>query len=551
MRIEGDRFELSLPASFVRTAKLPLLLDPLLGSLVNTVDLGYSVAEPDIAYGPHGVAGPFTPAPNSFGLAFERRWSSADVDIYFALLNAKGAILGSPKILEGSSLPISALPAVGYGRANAQYLVAWEQTSTAGGQTDVYCRQIQTSGSMTATVAIASSTANESRPQLASDPNTSDDEILVVYQVPLGIEAAQITLSATAAPFVFDKTAIAGDFDLITTSPQISASGGSVGHFLITWVQRTITQDNSDIAYRLVDSNLTLLGQEQWVFLNGPDDTKPRVDGDGQTFLIAFERGTSASDLLHDIEALRVEYDLAGNLLSQTSLSIDVDLERDRNPAVAFAGNRFYVAWEDSYNSVGYHIAYVSLDADAKSLCSTKELIAPTGDTNTFPEFAPHVAGGGSAGFADLVFQRKETSASLPKIVFQPIGAKLGLVTSLGGGCGTGGNLQTVGDALVGSPQFQLSLSGADPLALAGIYNVNVPGTPIACGGCSLTPFFLVGVTPIVNGVATKSLPIPCKPNLAGAIIEMQWTVLSTAASPCPLFANLGFSDRVQLTIGS
>jgi hypothetical protein len=46
-------------------------------------------------------------------------------------------------------------------------------------------------------------------------------------------------------------------------------------------------------------------------------------------------------------------------------------------------------------------------------------------------------------------------------------------------------------------------------------------------------------------------LPIPCRTTAIGAQLIVQWTVLLTSASPCFLAANVSFSDRLLVTIGS
>jgi hypothetical protein len=46
-------------------------------------------------------------------------------------------------------------------------------------------------------------------------------------------------------------------------------------------------------------------------------------------------------------------------------------------------------------------------------------------------------------------------------------------------------------------------------------------------------------------------VPIPCDLSLLGGVVQVNWTVLPTLGSPCPIFANISNSNRLSLTIGT
>ncbi len=49
--------------------------------------------------------------------------------------------------------------------------------------------------------------------------------------------------------------------------------------------------------------------------------------------------------------------------------------------------------------------------------------------------------------------------------------------------------------------------------------------------------------------IASQSLSIPCRPELAGKVVYLQRTLLLTSATPCGLSPNVSTSDRLALAL--
>ncbi len=540
MRLVGNQFELSLPAEWVAQAELPLVLDPIFGSIVSLTPGSYIASNPDMAYGEKPTA--------VQAVAFERVYSSTDTDIYNIELSSNVLINSGIKILEGNILPTSANPAIGFSRLHRQYLTVWEQRDFSGDTGDIYGRSTFLSGQLSNAIPIASSSLSEINPRVGSEATFLDDDVIVVWNTVGAIKATQVTLLEGVHPFTLGEVTIESSTNNSEAYPDISASGGTTGVYVIAW-EKDYGLDR-DIGLQAFDRNLNSVSDKVYLPTIGPDEIRVSVDGGDGVFMLAYMRDAALGLENYDIHAVRVLFSSAQGLTGFQTVLIDpADNELDRHPAVGFTGNRFYVAWEDTYNGAGYDIVYVGLDASGLEICEPRSPVTSTGDTNVFPDFAPRFAGGGEGNIADLIFQRKITSGSDPQIAYRSLGTLGGPVTNTGGGCGATGTIELDGEFFVGNQDIKLRLKDIDPGASLAILNWGAPSLPVSCGSCLFKPFKnVIFVTPI-QGQASVAFPLPCAPVLANKTAEFQWTVLFTGASPCAVSPNISHSDRIEAVI--
>ena len=541
MRIAGHELELRLPASFVAEAELPLVLDPLIGGFQDVAGSSIDYLYPDAAYGARGLT--------RYGVTWERRWSGTDVDVMFVELDEDLVQVGGQKILEGFIEPLSIAPAIAFNNQTNQFLVVWEHYATPASFSDVYARQVFASGALSSTIPVAQGSGRQFAPDVGSEATTLDNEVLVVWNDDGEIKGAQVAVDEGFTPFPFGPVTIESTTGLTVSRPRISESGGSSGRYLVTWT-KSFGIDR-DVGMRVVDRNQNLLGTSRYLSTIGPNESFHDVDGDGSTFLVAYERDPVLAAFDRDIYARRILVDGSGVVDLTLELTIDApDGEDDRRPAVGFAGNRFYVAWEDPFSNPFFvDLAYVGLDPGATQVAEPKTFVTVDGNQNTYAAFAGRPAGGGANGRADFVFQRDSGVDVGENIEIQALGTEGGIVANLGGGCGGAGSISIDGDLLVGTPAYDVRLDGAPPEAAIAILNVNQIGQLSICGPCVVNPYQFLWVRSIDGGSAKKILSVPVGPQWNGLTFEYQWTVLFTGASPCPLAANVSFTDRLRGTI--
>ena len=553
---DGEHLELRLPAAFVDRAAMPLVLDPVFGSLVEVeVDAFSDDTNVDVA---------FDATNQRYLFVWEKWYSGDDPDIHGQLVNTSGAFFGALQIYEGSVLPRGTNPTVANVSTTDSFLVAWQQSSVSiVGPWEITCRRHAASSLGFSSAVDLTSGGNCIEPD-AGGERSADDEALVVYnRQGEGIRSIQVNVTAIGTPFVQNEVTVSTDPD--DRKPAISKSGGTTGRYVVAWERYFIFDGDHDIVVRGVDRNNNLLGSE---FLLAStiaiDEQDPDVDGDGTSFLVAFERedgpeGTGDND----IHANKLTY--VGSTLTfdggETLVEGDVG-DNEVDPAVAFCGPKYYVAWSDEDTGLfgglfDYDIAYSALDPDDCTLCEIETFVGGSFDQNSRPELAARLSGGdtsSSSDFIALAWNRLDDGLPFDgDIVMQQLDGvgPTQAISNLGGGCGNEGVISVVGEVSVGSPSYEVRIDGGDPTAAIGFLNIAFPMPFVPCDTCLWSPFDVVFTKFLSGGSGSQVLNVPCKPNLAGASVDFQWTMLFTTLSPCSLSANVSLSDILRVTIGA
>ncbi len=528
LRLDGTELELVLPASLVDGAAYPLLLDPLVGTTETLSSTG-AVSSPAVAYDLSN---------DVYFVAWDHEPGGGLHELRGALVDAAtGSMTGSSLIGVDNSLEYQA--SIGNLNASDRFLLAYH--SDSGG---VPFAEVRAYGISAATgfqsggyTVIGTGNSAHSRPDVGGVRNSSNDKALVVWKEDgFGIRGAQVTLEPTGAP-VLDATFTVTS-DPVDDRPAVSHAGGDLGSaYAVVW------ERSGHVWGLAIDSDGIVLAPELQITspigLNGK--SQPDVDGNGTDFVVAWEREETVGSAFSDVYAAPVTFN--GSALTVGAIvPIEAAVGDDeRNPSVAYAGDKSFVAYVDTD---GTDNVYVKGVVTATAAICEAEMALNTSAEDRSPELASEWAGGQDAGDGLYVAWRGD----------EILGQRLeafggGVITDLGGACSGGGTMTASGVAAVGNADFKLKVAGAGaPIVMLSI---SLPTLPFICGSCETIAFasFLDVVAPTLAGDASLAVPSPFDMNLAGVQVHAQFTAIGTAGAPCVLLPNLASSNRLEIGI--
>ena len=551
LRLAPDALEIVLPASFVATAELPVVVDPLIGVEYVASTGSYDADQVDIAFGDSFY--------DEYAVTYCRYYSATDPDIMAVTYVDYGSVGLAAFAIESTIGTFDQEPSIAYNAGEEQFAVAWERSSSPGTFRDVYISSFDAnSGIVQSKVVVAASFfIDEHAPDVGGEELDGFDHVIVAYDIGADIRTSLVQILDDATPVLISTATILDATSAPYDKPAITKSGGGPGVYAVA-AQRDYTEDR-DIHVALVDYQGTVLGEEAYVTTVGPDEENPDIAGDGEEFLLVFQREGILGDGDNDILARKLVYDSISDNLLFDGFEIEIDADVDDNevePAVGLCGGEYLIAWADQYfgGSI-YDIYGVSLSTQTCLVCEPDMLIGYADNTMRRPEIGSRQAGGElSLGQAAIAFDHD--SYELDEVMFS-VWQNDGLgstIENLGGGCGDVGAVSFDGSLAIGGPGYTVRLNGIDPGASVGLLNLSVPAPFNPCGTCLATPLqwlFVVPTIPTTDGFdeAKKSFGIPCKPTLEGVSLDYQWTVLLTPSSPCPLVANISISDAMRVTL--
>lgn len=557
--LDGDSLWLRLPADFVENASYPLVLDPLIGS-VGTVATSGDAASPALA---------FHPGLNQFLAAWSVDVSSTQAELRAQRLDLSGNPLGGVIIVQQAfSDTLARDPAVGFNRDAGTFLVAYRLANFLFGPYGISARSVDpASGTASNATTIANSSAvTGTELAIGSEhvPGTGDVS-LIVYSSDDGanVKLARVQPGAFGVPTLLSTSNPPNQSTFGNDQPTISHTGGNGGLYLLAWRNRGLIGDT--VLCQVVRRDGTYPGASQLLTLPSFNSVlRPSVDGfpassTNGRWLLAAQTPETAGATLHDVRAWSLAFD--GTTLSVPAGPVVVEGgagDDEIEPAVVWMGSKAFVAWADAGGTFDYDIFVKGVDPTTCVECESVVAAGILTGFNRAPAIAGELPTGGGNGDDRALILWERIPLTLPlNADIQSRGVVLasqnGSAVSQGGGCGGGGSSGVNQSPSIGVGGFACTLSGADPLAPVAILNIAINGAalPIPCGACLIEPFFITTTVPVAAGSASVQLPIPCRTTAIGAQLIAQWTVLLTAGSPCFLAANVSFSDRLLVTIGS
>ncbi|MEM7305287.1 MAG: hypothetical protein AAF682_01390 [Planctomycetota bacterium] len=535
LRLVGeDTLELVLPSSFVDAAAYPLVVDPLIGSVVAIDDNVWNDDNPDVA------------ASNSSGSRFlvvwQRIFSIGDTDIRGYRLDDSGGYVGSLLFLENDDDVNSDTPTVAHVAVSERFFVAWTESVNIFSPFNLRGRAVDAdNGSTSPAITIASSTSNQFAPDIGGERTIVDNDAYVVWvEQGFGIQGQQITVPVVGDPFPIGAVdLIADDFGGgFYQNPAISKSAGDVGRFMLAF------ENGDDILFRTITRNGDLEGGAILLgaVVGGPH-AAPACDGDGTDFMMVWERGENFSLDSTDIYGMSVSFADGGLRVNSFEPVENNEDDDESQPDVAYTGGQYAVAYTDTDTTDNMYIK--SIEPFSCLLCENEDVVSATSDTHQEASLTSYYSAGLPDSEVFLVWNAFNSDGNgdvLAHVYDSPKGQQ-----SLGGECGGGGRALTP-CPYSGNANFALQLRQAEQLTPAYVV-LSFAQSPVGCGSCTLWPslaapqVFFAGIT---DQYGSLSLPVALPSGTTGVQFTTQWGVLS--GTTCGLF-DIDLSNGVQTEV--
>lgn len=542
--IVGGVVELSLPASFVDGAVLPLVLDPLVGSVFNAFTTDLDDRDPDVAYDVTN---------DVFLVVFERIFSATDTDIHGQRVSGAGALVGGRVFIENATTN-EFDPKVANINLRDRFVVVYVRAG------DIKGRFVNAA---TAAVLpefdVAVGTDNQTSPDIGGEATTSDDDAICVWwnTTQNRIEACQIAVNSDDSVLVWDLTTIYQSATVTPGYPRISKSGGSTGNHCIVF-ERTFSSTDRDPAMSIVSRELTFLDTLRSLTGATTDQRFPSVDGDGRHWVVAWQQAEAAYPGKWDIDCCAVSWNPAAGGTVQGRLdtgvvSVTADANDDEYTAsVIWVGGSVLVGWTDQ-DGTAYNSYFRSLDPFTCLACEAGQLwLSGSQAWDYWFKGCSKASGGGSEREALLVIESNTgVSPTTSNIEAQQWRSDDGIRTSLGGGCGADAGDIYATCARTGNADFRVRLL-SDLASAAAVLVVSRDRINLPCGSCRLVPDpytgFVVFATTNAFGQAEYATAIPNSAGIAGIVFHAQWLVAEPISPGCSLFGS-DMTRAISLTI--
>jgi hypothetical protein len=383
LRYDGATLELVLPGAFVDAAAYPLVLDPLIGAAFPIPGLGdRDEGWPDVAYD----------ATNQLYLVvWHREFSVGDYDVHAQRVSTTGALVGGIVFIENAFNTVAFFPSVGSVRSAQRFFVAWQQL-TDDGTWDVFARAVGASDGSTSSTVPVSTEATYADVCGTRWAAGGAFPIVVYKQQSSGIGSSTFVVPVTGDPTWISSGVVTADNR--ATKPSISKSIGGSGFAFVAYEFYT-SPSNWDVHGALLNANGTKVAGPQALAESLDLEWEANVDGDGSSWLVAYQQAPSGSD--YEIMCLRVDASsapasfqvVATNALTQDSVG-------QYRPSVAWTPGKAFVAWSQVYSSGDLDVYALGVDP---SDCSISEAAltldySPTWDAE--PQLASQFSGGGT-----------------------------------------------------------------------------------------------------------------------------------------------------------
>jgi hypothetical protein len=548
-RWRDGAIEITVPEAFVADAKLPLVIDPVIGTVATVFSGTPLLGESDLC---------FSEADRRYTVCFELVYSATDTDVYVHDLDADGIpIAGSIAPIDVSTVSWQA-PRIANSALSGRNLVV-AQVSTGNLSPFVIRGRTRSAAELGPQFTVedqTNSAGDKIRPDVGGDGHlaaptyftvvwervftTSDHDI---HGVQLGNELTPVR--RTTAPILFDNSGS------LETEPQISnGAGAPIPDATAQWW--TVVWRRSTSVGQIFASTLRWDGLRGSTYLAGSGDvllgwpsvsTLTMPDAQGNAFaLIAWEHGflTDGGDT-NDIDVVLCTrqgpvspvYDLQV-LEGDTTARLWDQFQ----PRVASDGCRFVVAYGDDYADSGdLDVRVTTLHAlppstgGAWALGISEARAAPAFANRVetkhglYAEFESHASYSGgpiarSNRYALSWHDAGATGVDNSIRFARYAGMRsFGGITTLPTGCGSATIVHSGDPALA----LTIRIASSGQALLVGVAR----GVPLPiCSTCAL------GVDPFDSISPHTTLVVPCDPSLLGGILAFQGVKVASG-EPC------------------
>jgi fibronectin type 3 domain-containing protein len=289
----GGKVSITVPASWVAGASLPITIDPLMGGPV-TVDASVSSTVAQVNGVPVRVTDVcYNSLQNEWLVVWQEQFgaSAFNFDVYAQRVNASGNLVGS-------AIPVSVTgageyePAVSWAPSVNRYLIAWRQDpadDSSDSDQFIAGRVLNADGTFyTSSFVLDDFAGQDFGPSLAFDGtnwlcvftnvvSATDTNVIGRFVAADGIPGTQVT---------FDS-----DSDL-AAAPAVDVASGT---YFVAW-QKGVSGGPMSVVGRTMSTSGTLLTGITAIDQSTADCSAPDVSADGTQFLVVWQQTASATD---------------------------------------------------------------------------------------------------------------------------------------------------------------------------------------------------------------------------------------------------------------
>lgn len=538
IRRDGDFVELSLPASFVDRAALPLVLDP----FVSTAQ-GISVVTPSDS-APHAV---WHSQQQRWLCVFERAVSTTQKDVMIRALAPNGTL--------GLLLPVASVagsfsraPRIAYHTVSNRCIVVYQQGASEFALNTIEGAVIDGLATTITPFQVAGGAANYITPDLSGDPSGAGQGVIAYARQSLssGLFLRNYVLGASGVPTIGIERALS--INATAVRPRVSKSSRTA--IAVTYEQKP---GNHSFAYVQAVSGLGLLLGSPAAIGNpgGPDLHQPDIDGDGTDFMMVVEYQRAVGD--RDVSVAQWHWNGSSWGPPVATAAVGQMIGTDEGePCVALLGPKYAIAWQQT---VGFLSSIVQCRNFSRTGCIEcgAQVTVPLSGSMAQPALASSYASGAIDNMALLTV----TAAAQ---LFPPSGDVYGCQwnahtpvtpTVLSAGCGHPMTLSLVGAPGIGNTTFGFSVSTTDAQASLGAFLLGIGlSTPrLPCGTCLIVNPVATNLVVLSGGVGNYALPLPCDQSLIGLPIQAQGAAIGSPQNVCPSLNTLSVSQAIAFTI--
>ncbi len=528
-----------VPADFVATAQLPLVIDPLFGNTLTVVAAAVSEQNADVAFdATNGV----------YLVVYEFLFSATDTDIYAQRVSSSGVLIGPPMILEGSGANDLA-PQVASVNAADRFVAVWNRQIASQG--DVLGRTVDAATGVSGPfLAIASGADTQVSVDIGGAANTVDQHAICVWHnaTIAQVEAVQLVVNPDGSMFTQDLTTLSAGSAI---EPHISKSGGAAGRYLVTW-RTNYGNGDFDPEGSIVDRDLTVLASGLSFDSAVNFTTNVDVDGDGNNWVVAWQTRESTT-LQHDVFARTVHFVSPGSFaLGSGIVTIEATPTSDEiRPHVCWTGDASLVSYQISALP-GVGATYVrSIDSFSCADCEGRSRVV-TSLSDDYAIVGASRRSGGDAVDEALFVQERRTGGGAADLLAQLWSGVDGRSQVVQASCGSRGGTTYANCALAGYAGFTMRCVDAEPNTTA-ILVLSRSQSPIVCGACRLVPDPYTGFVLFTNtnasGDASFAVAIPGNVAALGLDFYMQWIIVEPVTPGCYLLGSdlsTALSTRIE-----
>ncbi|SEK56549.1 hypothetical protein SAMN05444354_101897 [Stigmatella aurantiaca] len=309
----------------------------------------------------------------NFLVVWQDNRSGSSADIYGARVNSAGTVLNINGIIISNNTNAQEAPAVAYN--GSDFLVVW-QDKRSGTSYDIYGSRVSGTGIVRnpSGIPIFVGASDQRSPAVARGGNdclvTWDD-----YRT-YKIHGARVSNTGT----VIDTSSIA--IAPYSNGHYSSAVAYDGTNFLVVWYGYAGINTTNILGARVGSNGTVIDTSNNIISTSANGQYTPAVAHDGTNFLIVWSDRRSGYSNIYGVLANEV-----GEVLDHSGITISVKSSYQHNPAVAFGGTTFLVAWQDNRN--GFNDIYGARVSGSGAVLETDGLpISKASSNQENPEIA-------------------------------------------------------------------------------------------------------------------------------------------------------------------